>query len=101
MDGVEVEVAALPRRHERELVADADARDRVEILGDRDVGLAARIERDEQQAARRQALLAQLLEAEDDRRRVTIVIDAAWRTSPRSTYSEQDAAQHADSRCAK
>ena len=47
--------------------------DRVEILGHRDVRLAARIERDEQQAARRQALLAQLLEAEDDRGGVAVV----------------------------
>ena len=76
MHGVEVEVAALERRHERQLVADLDLADRVEILGDRDVRLAARIECDEQETARGQPLLAQLLETEDDGRRVPVVIDA-------------------------
>ena len=93
MDRVEVEVAAFPRRDERELVADLDGRDRVEILGDRDVRLAARIERDEQEAARGQALLAQLLEAEDDRRRVPIMVDARGE-HPARAYLEQDASKN-------
>src|ERR1051325_3457262 len=76
VDRVEVEVAALERRHQGQLVADADALDRVEVLGHDDVGLAARIDRDEQQAARGQPLLAQLLEPEDDRGRLPVVVDA-------------------------
>jgi hypothetical protein len=77
VDRVEVEVAALPGvALERHLVADPDVGDRVEILGHAIVGLAARVEGDEQQAARGQPLLAQLTEAEDDRRGIAVVIDA-------------------------
>src|SRR5436190_15736 len=64
------------RRYQGQLVADPDALDRVEVLGHDDVGLAARVERDEQQAPRGQPLLAQVLEPEDDRRRLPVVVDA-------------------------
>ena len=84
VDRVEVEVAALERRHQRELVTDPDARDGVEILGHDDVDLAARIERDEQQATRRQPLLAELLEPEDERGGIPVVVDTG-REHRRST----------------
>ena len=45
-------------------------------------GLAARIEGNEQQAAGRETLLAELLEPEDDRRRLAKVVDAG-REHPR------------------
>ena len=74
MDGIEMEVAALERRDEAQLVADADVDHCIQIFWHRDVGLAARIERDKQQAARRQPLFSQLLESEDDRGGVSIVV---------------------------
>src|SRR5262249_54137950 len=84
--GIEVEVAALERRHQGELVADPDARDGVEIFGHDEVALAARIERDEQEAARSQALLAELREPEDARRRLPVMVDAR-REHARGRYS--------------
>src|SRR5688572_30456298 len=75
MDRVEVEVAAFPRRTQRQLVADLHLGASVEVIGHGDVRLAARVLGHEQDAAGRQALPAKLDEPKGDSRRVTIVED--------------------------
>ena len=76
VDGVEVEVAALPGRLEGQLVAHPNPGHHVEVVRHRDVGLAPRIAGDEQEPARGQPALAQLSQSQDHGGRVAVVIHA-------------------------
>ncbi|MSP16183.1 MAG: hypothetical protein EXR73_06135, partial [Myxococcales bacterium] len=76
MQRIEMKEAPLERRFQRELLADLYCGDGGEVIGHRDVRLAARIEREEEQAAWGHALSAQLAQADGERGGIAVVVDA-------------------------